>query len=133
METAKISELEDLTYFINLDWFQRTDRSFAVIAQRCLCPACQERLASKPDVMLSVSLIENIRDCCSKTPNFISFKLPLLEKVFRLFISKGNEPISLAELIMQLSLYSNNSVSLSPSTLKRLLDNNKYYGFCQVL
>ena len=133
METDKISESEDLTYFIDLDWFQESGRSFTVIAQHCLCPACQERLASEPEAMTPASLVTNIRDCCSKVTGFISPRLPLLEKIFRFFLSRGNQPLSLTELIAQLSLHSDNPSPLSPRTLSHLLDNNRYYGFRQKL
>jgi len=129
METDGMSELEDLTYFVDLDWFQESDRSFVVIAQHCLCPDCKERLASEPGTMTPAALVTNTRHCCSKLPGFISPKLPLLEKVFRLFLSEGNESLSLTELTAQLSFYSDSPVSLSPQTLQRLLDNNQYYGF----
>ena len=133
METDGISEMEGLTYFVNLDWFQETDRSFVLIAQHCLCPDCKERLASELKAMTPASLVTNIRHCCSKVTGFVSPKLPLLEKVFRLFLSEGNESLSLAELTAQLSFYSDSPVSLPPQTLKRILDNDQRYGFCQRL
>jgi len=129
METDGMSELEDLTYFVDLDWFQESDRSFVVIAQHCLCPDCKERLASEPGTMTPAALVTNIGHCCSKLPGFISPKLPLLEKVFRLFLSEGNESLSLTELTAQLTFYSDSPVSSSPQTLQHLLDNNQYYGF----
>lgn len=129
METDGTSELEDLTYFVDLDWFQESDRSFVVIAQHCLCPDCRERLTSEPRTMTPAALVTNMRQCCSKLPGFISPKLPLLEKVFRLFLSESNESLSLTELTAQLSFYSDSPVSLSPQTLQHLLDNNQYYGF----
>ena len=133
METDKIGDSKAPSYFIDLEWFQRSSRSFTVIAQHCFCPACQERLASEPETITPASLVTNVRDCCSKIPSFISPRLPLLEKVFRLFLAEGNKPLNLTELIAQLSLYLENPVSLSPQTLKRLLDNNQYYGFRQAL
>lgn len=132
-ETDKISESEDVSYFIDLDWFQESGRSFTVIAQHCLCQACQERLASEPEAMPPASLVTNISDCCSKVTGFVNPKLPLLEKIFRLFLSKGNQPLSLTELITQLGLYSDRPTSLSHQTIRCLLDNNQYYGFRQKL
>lgn len=132
MESAdKVSELDDLSYFIDLHWFQENDRSFAVAVWHCLCPDCQKRLASEQEDMTSAMLLTNIRDCCSKVVGFISPKLPLLEKAFRLFVSKGNKSLSLKELMAQLSSYMDNPASLSLLGLKRLLDNDQYYGFHQ--
>jgi hypothetical protein len=131
METDGISGLEGLTYFIDLDWFQGSDRSFIVIAQHCLCPDCKERLASESKTMTAASLVTNIRHCCSKVTGFVSPKLPLLEKVFRVLLSEGNESLSLEELTAQLSFYSDSPVSLSPQTLKHILENDQHYGFRQ--
>jgi len=129
--TDKISELKGLSYFIDLDWFQESGRSFTVVVEHCLCPACKERLASEPEAVTSTSLIMNVRDCCSKASGFISPKLPWLEKIFRLLLSNGNRSLSLAELIAQLSLYLDSPTSLSPQTIRRLLDNDQCYGFRQ--
>jgi len=130
-EADKISELEDLSYFIDLDWFQENGRSFAVVVEHCLCPACRERLASELETMTPTSLIMNIRDCCSKVSGFINSKLSLLEKIFRLLLSNGNYPLSLTELVGRLGLYSYSPTSLSPQTLRRLLDNDQYCAFRQ--
>jgi len=130
-ESDKTSKLEGLSYFIDLDWFQGSDRSFAAITRNCLCSACQERSSSELMEMDETSLIINIKDCCSKNLGFMNSKLPMLEKIFRLFLSNGNEPLTLAELVVQLTSYSDTPTSLSHQTLKCLLDNNKYYGFRQ--
>jgi hypothetical protein len=130
-ESDTVSKLEGLSYFIDLDYFQESDRSFAAIAWHCLCSACQERSASSLKDVEAVSLVANIKDCCSKAPDFIHSKLPLFEWILRVFLSRGNEPLSLAELATQLATYSDNPVSLPPQTLKRILDNDRYYGFKQ--
>jgi hypothetical protein len=123
--------LEDLSYFIDLGRLQESGRSFIVIVRHCLCPTCQKRLASESKAVDAASLIMNVRDCCSKAHAFVSPRLPLLEKVFRLFLSKGNEALSLDELITELTPYSDNPAPLSPQTLKCLLENDQYYGFGQ--
>ncbi len=129
MEKDKTGESEELSYLIDLDWFEQTGRSFVIIARHCLCPRCKERLASEPEAMTPASLVLNVRDCCSNVPGFIDPRLPLLEKVFRLSLSEGNRPVSLTEVTARLSLYSDNPASLSPTSLKHLLDHNQYYGF----
>ncbi len=131
MTESDKAKLESLIYFIDLDCFQESDRSFAAVAGHCLCSACQERSASSLKDIEVASLVPNIRDCCSKTPDFINSRLPLLERIFRVFLARGNEPLSLAELATQLVTYSDSPTSLSPQTLKRLLDNDRYYGFKQ--
>ena len=130
-ESDKTSKSEDPSYLIDLDWFQENDRCFAAIACHCLCSACQERLASELMEVEVGSLVVGIKDCCSKAPGFVNSKLSLLEKIFRIFLSNGNEPLTPAELISQLAIYSETPVLVSTQTIKCLLDNDKYYGFSQ--
>lgn len=130
-EPDEISKLEGLIYFIDLGFLQERDRSFAAIARHCLCSACLERSALSLEDTEVAWLIDNIRDCCSRSPDFINSKLSLLERVFRVFLSRGNEPFSLAELASQLTTYSDSPISPGLQTLKRLLDNDRYYGFMQ--
>lgn len=51
-------------WFIDLDWYEKNDRSFFTLAQGCLCPKCRERL-SKGEIS-SADLMANIKDCCSR-------------------------------------------------------------------
>ena len=129
MEADRTDQAEDLSCFIDLDWFEESGRSFAVICRHCLCSHCGERLASEPEAVTPASLIANVKDCCSNVPGFIEPRLPLLEKMFRLLLSEGNRPLSLDEVTARLGLYVDNPASLTPSVLKRLLDNNQHYGF----
>jgi len=128
-ESDKNSKSEDPSYFIDLDWFQENGRSFAAITRHCLCSACQKRLASESSDMEATSLIANIKDCCSKVPGFINIRLPLLEKIFRLILSRENKPLALTELVTELTSCSDTAALLSSQTLKSLLDNDRYYGF----
>ncbi len=131
-ESDKISKLDGLKYFIDLDKFQESGRSFAAIAQHCLCSSCQERLASKLKNIDASLLLASIKDCCSKASTFIASSMPVLERIFRVFLAGGNKPLSLSELLNQLTAYSDTPILLSLQTLKRLLDNDTYYGFKQV-
>lgn len=114
-------------WFIDLDWYQKNDRSFFMLAQGCLCPKCHERL-SKGEIP-SADLMANIKDCCSKLPGFISSELTILEIIFRLFLGSGNRPLSLMELSKQLSeLLERNTYRTSVEVLSRLLEDELYYG-----
>ncbi len=117
-------------WFIDLDWHQQNNRSFLALAQGCLCPKCQERLKEKAS---AADLFMTIKDCCSKTPNFITGKLPILESIFRLFLANGNQPLDLEELGRQLSeLRGGDTYRASAEILSRLLENDQYYGLRQV-
>ena len=117
-------------WFIDLDWHQQSNRSFFALAQGCLCPKCQERLKGE---ISAADLLTTIKDCCSKTPNFITGKLPILESIFRLFLANGNQPLDLEELGKQLSEWrGGDTYRTSAEILSRLLASDQYYGLRQV-
>ncbi len=117
-------------WFIDLDWHQQSNRSFLALAQGCLCPKCQERLKGE---ISAADLLTTIKDCCSKTPNFITGKLPILESTFRLFLTNGNQPLDLEELGRQLSEWrGGDTYRTSVEILSRLLSSDQYYGLRQV-
>ena len=118
------------SWFIDLDWLQQNNRSFSALAQGCLCPVCRERLKGE---IPAVDLLSAIRDCCSKTPGFITGELPVLESIFRLFLASGNQPLDLEELGKQLSeRLGGDTYRSSIEVLSRLLKNDQYYGVRQV-
>jgi hypothetical protein len=111
---------------IDLDWFQSNNRSFLALAQRCLCPKCREQLKEE---MSATDLLANIKDCCSKTPDFFTVELPILESIFRLFLANGNKPLDVEELSKQLGKWHRGDTPrTSPKVLTRLLESDQYYG-----
>ncbi len=125
--TNKVSQ----RWFIDLDLHQQSNRSFVVLAQGCLCPKCQKRLKGE---ISAADLLTTIKDCCSKTPNFITDKLPILESIFRLFLTNGNQPLDLEELGRQLSEWrGGDTYRTSAEMLSRLLASDQYYGLRQIL
>ena len=118
-------------WFIDLDWYQQNNRSLLVLAQGCLCTKCSERL--KGGEISVADLLSAIKDCCSKTPGFITRKLPVLESIFRLFLATGNRPLDSEELGKQLSEWrEGDTYCSSPEILSRLLESDQYYGFRQI-
>ena len=116
-------------WFIDLDWHQQSNRSFFTLAQGCLCSKCQERLKGE---ISAADLLTTIKDCCSKTPNFITGKLPIFESIFRLFLANGNQPLDLEELGRQLSEWrGGDTYRTSVEILSRLLASDQYYGLRQ--
>ena len=118
-------------WFIDLDWYQQNNRSFFALAKNCLCPKCQRRLKEE---ISAADLLTAIKDCCSKTPDFITGRLPILESVFRLFLANGNQPLNLEELGGQLNEWrEGDTYRTSAEILPRLLSSDQYYGLRQVL
>jgi len=117
-------------WFIDLDWFQQNNRSFSALAQHCLCPKCRERLKGE---ISAADLVTTIKDCCSKTPGFITGESPILESIFRLFLANGNQPLDLEELGRQVGEWrGGDTYRASAEILSRLLKNDQYYGLRQV-
>ena len=113
-------------WFIDLDWHQQNNRSFLALAQGCLCSKCQKRRKKE---ISAEDLLATIKDCCSKTPDFITDKLPILESIFRLFLANGNQPLALEELGRQLSEWrGGDTYRTSAEILSRLLAGDQYYG-----
>jgi hypothetical protein len=116
-----------LRYFIDLHWYQRQGRSLATLATSRLCPISRKKEKTKSEAVL----MRVIRQCCSKRDGFVTPNMPLLEMVFRLFLANGNQPLNLEQIQEQLQKWlgdSSNARDLSIPKLKRILDNDRYYG-----
>jgi hypothetical protein len=117
-------------WFIDLDWYEQSNCSFFALAQGCLCPKCRERLKRE---ISAADILATIEDCCSKTPSFITGQLPILESIFRLFLTNGNKPLDLEELGRQLIEWrGGDTYRTSAEILSRLLAGDQYYGLRQV-
>ena len=116
-------------WFIDLDWYQQNNRSFLVLAQSYLCPKCRKRLMAEEKEASVAELLSAIRDCCSKNSGFITYQLPILEGIFRLFLANGNQPLDVEELGRQLSDWrGGDTYRTSVEILSRLLSHDQYYG-----
>jgi len=121
-----IAEIQ-LRYFIDLDWYQQQERSFATLAASRLCPTSRKKEKTKSEAVL----LRTIKQCCSKRDGFITPNMPLLEMIFRLLLANGNQPLELGQMQEQLQKWlgdTNNARDLSIPKLKRILDNDRYYG-----
>jgi len=120
-------------WFIDLDWYQQSNRSFSALAEYYLCPKCRERLKVSEGEIPTADLLSTIKDCCSKTPGFITRTLPILESIFRLFLANSNQLLDLEELGKQLSeCRDGDTYCTSVDILSRLLGSDRYYGLNQV-
>ncbi len=130
MEEDITTEQVRPAWFIDLDWFQQNERSFSALAQGCLCTKCRQGVKGE---ISAADLLATIKDCCSKTPGFITVELPILECIFRLFLANGNQPLDLEELGRQLSDWrGGDTYRTSAEILSRLLKSDQYYGLRQV-
>lgn len=77
---------------------EQNGRTLALLAGRSLCPRHQPHPPQDPQ-----KLVHLIQECCSQHPDFLPPKLPLLESIFRLLLSRGNEPLAPEDLAQELS------------------------------
>ena len=118
-------------WFIDLEWDEQNNRSFYALAQNCLCAKCHKQL--KAEKISAPDLMANIQKCCSKNPEFITDKLPILESAFRLFLANGNKPLDSEALGEQLKKWrAGDTYHTSSEILSQLLSGEQYYGLRQV-
>jgi hypothetical protein len=123
----------NMRWAIGMDWFPQHNRSISAIARSCLCAACAKELETKKKTPTAESLIATIQKCCSQSPDFLNSRLPILECIFRIFLSNGNQPLAIEELIEQLSKSrGGNAYHGSPEMLIRVMRNDEYYGLQEI-
>ncbi len=119
-------------WIVDLEWFEKNNRSFIDFARRSLCGKCAEKLQKKKKKVSVEEVMAAVKDCCSKAPEYITGKLPTLESVFRILLANGNQPMGVNEINKELSLRrGGDAYTVSPQALNRLLSNDRWYGFKQ--
>ena len=134
MENEEISTAQLKTsWAISPEWFQKNSRALLPVVREYLCPKCAGNLAKKKKNNSTDAVMSAIHNCCSRSPDFINDRLPVLESIFRLFLANGNQPLGVEELGRQLiELRSGDSYRTSPEILSRILKNDTYYGLQEV-
>jgi hypothetical protein len=118
---------------IDLEWLTANNRSLTTLVKGSLCPKCRKKLKIDFGEAKTSELLKAVKNCCGRSPNFITPNLPLQESAFRVFLANGNQPLTVSELGEHLNerrgvdIYRN-----SPSILTRLLNNGSHYGLQQV-
>lgn len=118
-------------YAIDLSWYQTNGVSFEQQARSRLCPRCRERLRLEPDL----DPLLTIAQCCGDDPEFIIPYTPIAEALFRVFLARGNQPATAAELEVELRArlgYSHGHRDVSAATIQRLLEHTTSYGFGRI-
>ena len=124
------TDQSSMRWSIDPDWYPQRGRSISILLQNCLCQKCRKKLNGEGDQTSDAKLIKRVRECCSQSPDFITGKTPVLESIFRFFIASGNKPTTIEELGKQLGERRGGDISpTSGEVLRRLLKNDRYYGF----
>jgi hypothetical protein len=120
-------------WFIDKDWFRINNRSLSILSRGCLCPECLKRFNQDTRSVSDDKLIKSIKDCCSRTPGYISATTPILECVFRIILANGNTPLPLEDIMRQLGERWGVSIyRVSEPVLYTLLNNDRYYGLSRM-
>jgi hypothetical protein len=101
----------DTRFHIDQTWWSEHGRDIRVYLRDLLCDACGGALATMPvDQMIDSvdpetaevhqvdALWDSLLTCCSKKPGFFDADMPIVDGVFRVFVSNGNKPLSIREL-----------------------------------
>lgn len=98
-------------FHIDFDWWQKNERDWHVYLRSLLCAEHQEAFANMDEgqmidwvdpVTAEVKPVDGVQNTlmshCVKEPDFLTGQTALVEAVFRLFLTNGNNPMSSDEL-----------------------------------
>ncbi|MFC1929397.1 hypothetical protein ACFLW6_00805 [Chloroflexota bacterium] len=120
-------------WLIDLDWYRQNNRSLYMLARSHICPECTKKLGAEGKEASEDKLLATMRDCCSRSPVFITEQTPILESIFCLFLANGNQSLNLEEIGKQLNeRWGGDAYRTSPELLSRLLRHDCYYGVREI-
>ncbi len=119
-------------FHIDFDWWKKNERDWHVYLRTLLCPEHQETFANLDDGQTvdwvnpktaEVKPVDGIQNAlmthCVKQPDFLTDQTALVEAVFRLFLTNGNNPLSSIEL--------GEKLNRPPATILRTLAGARVY------
>jgi hypothetical protein len=102
---------EDTKFHIDYEWWERADRDLDVYLRSHLCPEHQEAFADidagamvdtvhpeTAEVTRVLGIQHTLITHCALQDDYLTPQTPLVNAVFRVFLSNGNIPLSPAEL-----------------------------------
>ena len=126
---------EDFSYIIDLDRTRSFNRSLGAILFSRRCETCRSRLQETWQQLADKDQMKEIAECCATKEEFIRPEMPMQDIIFRSMLADGNQPVSLQHLqylVTDRWYTPANPRNISAPSLKRVLDNDMYYGFIQV-
>ncbi len=121
-------------YFINLHWYEETNRSFSVLLTTRLCATHREQqvaTATKGKRKGEKTPLSTIKGCCSRKPEFFHPNMPIMEAIFRLLLSNENQPMTAEEIsarLVELGLDNNWVRDGAAGVVRRLIEHDRVYG-----
>ncbi|MDK2980127.1 MAG: hypothetical protein PWQ55_474 [Chloroflexota bacterium] len=102
----------DTRFHIDFEWWQENDSNWRIFLHGYLCEKHQEMFQDQNDDVIIIDTVDpetaeirqedgllyELMNHCARQPEFINDNMPLVAKVFRIFLANGNQPLSAAEL-----------------------------------
>lgn len=131
--SSEVSEIIRPTrYNLDATYISSIGRSYNSLLQSRLCVSCKKKSSSgklNTDELMKLAI-----SCCSSKAGFFSPSLPLMETAFRIFLSNGNRPLTIDEIIQELNNQKADfATSLKPEYLERLIAKDIFYGIKPVI
>lgn len=110
-QTSLIRPTTQTPFHIDFDWWQDTDANWRIFLFDFLCEKHRDDFGGMEnsfkidavnhetaEVETVDGLLYTLIHHCAKQPDFIIDSMPLVAKIFRIFLSNGNKPLSADEL-----------------------------------
>ena len=129
---AEGDEEKDLPrYLIDFETADATSRSLSVMIAGRRCHVDQQADDEAPTASSDAApYMKRIVDHCTETPDYLLPDTPLKEAIFRVLLSRGNEPVNAEEVSQVLSEKWASTPyprDVSAGVIQRLLDNSDTY------
>lgn len=126
---------ESPMYQVSFERLVQLKRSAVQLIAARRPPSCPSR--GKPDHELSdpEELVSEIADHSADEEGFIRSDLPVQEMIFRVLLTRSNEPTTLRDLHYEVTERWSTPIrpiNLTEKGLERILDADTYYGFSKI-
>lgn len=124
-------EQETNLYHIDWEWLKSHNRSPSRLLKKHMCASCLEQFKDVTDeeITTQTSAVESLKECCAGQPDFLSPNLPIMELLFRFFLSEDNQPKSAREILDHLKAGpSPRSLDITEGKLAQLIESDRFYG-----
>lgn len=122
---------DSLLYYISFERLGQLSRSAVAILSSRLGPSS---LTIDQELNDPQELVNEIAAHTATEQDFIRPDMPIQEIIFRILLSRQNEPTPLEDLHQELTekwATFIRPINVTSEGLKRILDNDTYYGFAQ--
>jgi hypothetical protein len=119
-------------FHIDFAWWKENDNNWRVLLHSCLCPEHQITFSNlEEEVKIDfidpetgeISAIDGLQQIlithCCKQPEFVSGNHAVVDSVFRVLLSHGNEPMTMEQI--------GSILDRSPDTILRLLSGPRVF------